>query len=110
MEGMRISVKVEKPDNYDGGKRCDINTWLFQVREHLNLTVILERGQICMQLQCCAGMRHCGGGSCVKVTTTPQIGKSLAVSSTSSYVQIISVTVGGMSLQGCTSTVKNLYS
>ena len=31
MKGMRISVKVEKPDNYNGNKGSDINTWLFQV-------------------------------------------------------------------------------
>ena len=46
MEGMRISVKVEKPNNYDNSKGCNINTWLFQVQEHLNLTIILERGHI----------------------------------------------------------------
>ena len=29
MEGMRIGVKVEKLDNYDGSKERDLNTWLF---------------------------------------------------------------------------------
>ena len=36
-EGMQLAVKVEKPDNYDGGKHRDVDTWLFQVQEHLNL-------------------------------------------------------------------------
>ena len=40
MEGMRMGVKVEKPDTYDGDKSRDLDTWLFQVCEHLNLTVI----------------------------------------------------------------------
>ena len=46
MEGMRIGVKVEKPDNYDSSKGCDLDMCLFQVREHLNLMVIPERGNI----------------------------------------------------------------
>ena len=46
MEGMRMGVKVEKPKAYDGDKSRDLDTWLFQVREHLNLTVIPERGHV----------------------------------------------------------------
>ena len=46
MEGMQIGVKVEKLDTYDGDKSCDLDTWLFQVCEHLNLTVIPKRGHI----------------------------------------------------------------
>ena len=46
MEGMRIGVKVEKPENYDGSKGRDLDTWLFQVQEHLQLTVILVRGHV----------------------------------------------------------------
>ena len=40
MEGMRIRVKIEKPKNYGGSKGRDLDTWLFQVHEHLQLTVI----------------------------------------------------------------------
>ena len=40
LEGMRMGVKVEKPEAYDGDKSHDLDTWLFQVCEHLNLTVI----------------------------------------------------------------------
>ena len=36
-EGMRMNVKVEKPEQYDGDKARDLDTWLFQVREHLEL-------------------------------------------------------------------------
>ena len=41
-----MGVKVEKPKAYDGDKSRDLDTWLFQVREHLNLTVIPERGHV----------------------------------------------------------------
>ena len=40
MEGMQIGVKVEKPDNFDGSKSKDVDTWIFQVHEHLALMVI----------------------------------------------------------------------
>ena len=46
MEGMRMGVKVEKWDTYDGNKSRNLDTWLFQVHEHLNLTVIPERGHV----------------------------------------------------------------
>ena len=46
VEGMRIGVKVEKPENYDGSKGRDLDTWLFQVQEHLQLTVIPVRGHV----------------------------------------------------------------
>ena len=29
LEGMRIGVKVEKPENYDGSKQRDLHMWLF---------------------------------------------------------------------------------
>ena len=29
LEGMHIGVKVEKPENYDGNKGRDVDTWLF---------------------------------------------------------------------------------
>ena len=37
---MRYGIKVEKPVNYDGDKGQDLDTWLFQVREHLDLATI----------------------------------------------------------------------
>ena len=46
LEGMRMGVKVEKPEDYDGDKSRDLDTWLFQVHEHLNLTVIPKRGHV----------------------------------------------------------------
>ena len=46
MDGMRIGVKVEKPENYDGSQGRDLNAWLFQVQEHLNLMVIFARGHV----------------------------------------------------------------
>ena len=32
LEGLRVGVKVEKPESYDGAKGRDLNTWLFQVQ------------------------------------------------------------------------------
>ena len=46
MDGMWIGVKVEKPENYDGSKGCDLDLWLFQVQEHLQITVIPVRGHV----------------------------------------------------------------
>ena len=39
-QGMRIGVKVEKPETYNGEKSRDLDTWLFQVRKHLQITTI----------------------------------------------------------------------
>ena len=45
-EGMRIGVKVEKPETYSGEKTCDLDTWLFQVCKHLDITTIPARGHV----------------------------------------------------------------
>ena len=46
LQGMRFGIKVEKPVNYDGNKGQDLDTWLFQVREHLDLATILAAGHV----------------------------------------------------------------
>ena len=46
LEGMRIGVKVEKPETYSGEKTRDLDTWLFQFREHLTITTIPARGHV----------------------------------------------------------------
>ena len=43
-DGVRMNVKVEKPEQYDGDKARDLDTWLFQVREHLNMSTVPARG------------------------------------------------------------------
>ena len=40
LDGTRLSVKVEKLENYEGDKAKDLDTWLFQVREHLELLTV----------------------------------------------------------------------
>ena len=35
-----MGMKVEKPEIYDGAKHRDVDTWLFQVEEHMSLTRI----------------------------------------------------------------------
>ena len=45
-QGMRIGVKVEKPETYSGEKTRDLDTWLFQVREHLQITTIPAAGHV----------------------------------------------------------------
>ena len=44
LDGMRLNVKVEKPKQYDGDKAKDLNTWLFQVRKHLESSTTPSRG------------------------------------------------------------------
>lgn len=46
MDNVRLGVKMERPDYFEGGKLQDVDTWLFQVREHLNITNLQERGYI----------------------------------------------------------------
>ena len=46
LEGMQIGVKVEKPETYSGEKSRDLDTRLFQVREHLDITTIPARGHV----------------------------------------------------------------
>ena len=46
MENVRIGVKMERPDYFYGSKDQDVDTWLFQVHEHLDITVIPKCGQV----------------------------------------------------------------
>ena len=39
-QGMRIGVKVEKPETYSGEKSRYLDTWLFQVLEQLQITTM----------------------------------------------------------------------
>ena len=43
---MRLGIKVEKPTTYDGDKGHDLDTWLFQVREHMELATIPAEGRV----------------------------------------------------------------
>ena len=43
---MRLNVKVKKPEQYDGDKTKDLDTWLFQVCEHLELSTVPARGHV----------------------------------------------------------------
>ena len=72
MEGMRMGVKVEKPNTYDGDKSRDLDTWLFQVRKHLNLTVIPERGHVPYATSLLrAAMQRSGGMRCARGESSP---------------------------------------
>ena len=46
MEQVRLGVKMEHPDYFEGGKNQDVDTWIFQVREHLTMTNLPERAHI----------------------------------------------------------------
>ena len=46
LDGMRLNVKVEKPEQYNGDKARDLDTWLFQVHEHLDLSTVPARGHV----------------------------------------------------------------
>ena len=67
-EGMRFAVKVEKPNNYDGGKHRDIDTWLFQGQEHLNSMNIPQCGHVAYATSYYMEMLRCGGVNYVKIT------------------------------------------
>ena len=56
-EGMRFSVKVEKPETYDGDKAKDLDTWLFQVLEHLELSTVPVRET--RRIRCVFVTRQC---------------------------------------------------
>ena len=40
--GPHMGVKMERPEAFDGGKHQDVDTWLFQVGEHLRMLNIPE--------------------------------------------------------------------
>ena len=46
LQGMCSGIKVEKPTNYDGDKGQDLDTWLFQVHEHLDLATLPVAGHV----------------------------------------------------------------
>ena len=41
-----FGVKVERPDHFDGGKQQDVDTWLFQVREHWNIVGVPDDAKV----------------------------------------------------------------
>ena len=43
---MRFNIKVKKPETYDGKKARDLDTWLFQVRKHLELSTVPMGGRV----------------------------------------------------------------
>ena len=69
MEGMRIGLEVEKLDNFDGSKSKDLDKWIFQVREHLALTVIPECGHVPYAASLLMGNVAMWWRDCVKITT-----------------------------------------
>ena len=42
----RFGVKMERPDYFEGGKMQDVDTWLFQVREHLDIVMLPEPARV----------------------------------------------------------------
>ena len=66
-DGIRMNVKVEKPEQYDGDKARDLDTWLFQVREHLGTCRPYQREDTFRTPRLCyAEMQLCGGGKFAK--------------------------------------------
>ena len=47
MENVHIGVKMERLNYFNGSKDQDVDTWLFQVCEHLDITVIPQCGHVC---------------------------------------------------------------
>ena len=67
-EGMRIGVKVEKPETYSSKKTRDLDTWLFQVREHLDIATIPPVGTSRTRHPFSEGTLRYGGMKFVKET------------------------------------------
>ena len=65
---MRIGVKVEKPETYSGEKTRDLDTWLLQVRKHLDITTIPARGHVPNMASLLRGTLHYGGVKSAKET------------------------------------------
>ena len=42
----RFGVKMERPDYFEGGKLQDVDTWIFQVHEHLNIVMLPEQARV----------------------------------------------------------------
>ena len=42
----RFGVKMERPEYFEGGKMQDVDTWLFQVREHLDIVMLPEPARV----------------------------------------------------------------
>ena len=42
----RFGVKMERPDYFEGDRHQDVDTWLFQVREHLDIVRMPEDSQV----------------------------------------------------------------
>ena len=42
----QFGVKMERPDYFDGGKLQDVDTWLFQVREHVAMVMLPEAAKV----------------------------------------------------------------
>ena len=77
-DGMRLSIKVKKPENYDGDKAKDLDTWLFQVHKHLELSTVPTRGHVPYAASLLGAMQLCGGGRPVKRIVDPQHGMTSA--------------------------------
>ena len=43
---MHFNVKVKIPETYDGDKTKDLDIWLFQVREHLEISTVPVCGHV----------------------------------------------------------------
>ena len=57
LEGMRLNVKVEKPEQYDGNKTKDLDTWLFSSARTSG--VIDYASERTRSIRCVFVMRQC---------------------------------------------------
>ena len=46
MQNVPLGIKMERPDYFEGNKLQDVDTWLFQVQEHLTITRLPEASHI----------------------------------------------------------------
>ena len=105
--GMRLSIKVEKPENYDGSKGRDLDTWIFQAREHLDLTVIPEWGHVPYATPLLWGNVVLWWHELTKVGTAQRLGMTFALFCMSNSGQKIIVATVEMNWPHYTNIVEN---
>ena len=105
LDGMRLSVKVEKPENYDGDKVKDLDTWLFQVREHLELLTVPAGAYVAYAASLLRGNAAMWWReACEAHRQNPQRGKTFAGHYTTSSDQKIMAVVDATNWPRCNNT------
>ena len=103
-----MGLQVEKAETYDGAKHRDVDTWLFQVPEHMSLMCIPTNSQVGYAASLLRGMRPCSGVNNVKVAIVWTLGKLLRIASEDNSGWIIWLEGQGMISMPSSKMMNNL--